>query len=76
MITFGLHRKVSMHSAVSAGAVVILMVAYGPWLALLASAVGLIGWSRASLGDHTTAQVAVGTLVGIVAGGLLYGVLL
>lgn len=75
-ITFGLRWKVSMHAAVSAGAVVILMAAYGPWLALLAPAVGLIGWSRVSLGDHTTAQVTVGALVGVVAGGLLYGVLL
>lgn len=75
-ITFGLHWKVSMHTAVSAGAVVILMTAYSPWLAVLAPAVGLIGWSRVSLGDHTTAQVTVGTLVGVVAGGLLYGALL
>jgi hypothetical protein len=75
-ITFGMHWKVSMHTAVSAGAVVILMTAYSPWLALLALAVVLIGWSRVSLGDHTTAQVTVGSIVGVLTGGLLYWALL
>ena len=74
-ITFGLRWKVSMHTAVSAGAVVILMAAYGPWLVVLAATVALVGWSRVALGDHTTAQVTVGAFVGVVVGGLLYVVL-
>jgi membrane-associated phospholipid phosphatase len=28
-----------------------------------------VAWSRVRLDDHTTAQVAVGALVGVVAGG-------
>jgi membrane-associated phospholipid phosphatase len=27
--------------------------------------VGLIGWSRVRLGDHTTGQVLAGTLLGV-----------
>jgi hypothetical protein len=75
VITFGVHWKVSMHTAVSGGAVIILMTTYSPWLALLAPLVGLIGWSRVSLNDHTRAQVTVGAALGAVAGGLLYWVL-
>jgi|SRR5882757_8342758 len=75
-ITFGLNWKVSMHTAVGMGAVVILMAAYGPWLVALTPVIVLIGWSRVSLGDHSAGQVTVGALVGAVAGGLLYVALL
>jgi hypothetical protein len=74
-ITFGARWKVSMHTAVSGGAVVILMATYSLWLVLLAPLVGLIGWSRVSLNDHTRGQVVVGAGLGAVAGGLLYWVL-
>lgn len=70
LITFGLKFKLSMHAGVAAGAVLILMAAYGPWLVLLSVAVALVAWSRVRLQDHTTAQVLVGSLVGVVAGGL------
>jgi membrane-associated phospholipid phosphatase len=40
--------------------------------AKLAAQVALVGWSRVSLGDHTPAQVTVGSMVGVLAGGLLY----
>ncbi|WP_199441445.1 hypothetical protein [Umezawaea beigongshangensis] len=69
-ITFGLHWKVSMHAAVASGAVVMLVAAYGPLLALLTPAVVLVCWSRVELRDHTTAQVWVGAAVGVLAGGL------
>lgn len=71
-ITFGLRWKVSMHTAVSGGGVVILMVAYSSWLGLLVPLVWLIGWSRVSLVEHTRAQVMVGAGLGAVAGGLLF----
>ncbi|TWP47403.1 hypothetical protein FKR81_32330 [Lentzea tibetensis] len=72
VITFGLNFKLSMHAGVAAGAVLILMAAYGPWLVLLSAAVALVAWSRVRLRDHTIAQVLVGALVGVVAGGLPY----
>ncbi|WP_330186185.1 phosphoesterase PA-phosphatase [Dactylosporangium sp. AC04546] len=63
--------KMSIHSAVAAGSVVILMLVYGWWLALAAPLAAAVGWSRVALKDHTVAQVVVGTLVGaVVAGGV------
>lgn len=64
--------KVSVHTAVAAGAVAILAVVYSGWLLVLWLLVVAIGWSRVRLGDHTKAQVVVGALMGIVAGGAGY----
>ncbi|MFD9892934.1 phosphatase PAP2 family protein [Amycolatopsis sp. NPDC059027] len=68
-VTFGLKFKVSIHAAVAAGAVVILMAVYGPWPALLFPLVGWVSWSRVALKDHTTPQVVVGLVLGLVVGG-------
>ncbi|RKT52474.1 hypothetical protein C8E97_0988 [Saccharothrix australiensis] len=64
--------KISMHAAVAAGASVMLVIAYGPWLALSAIAVVLVDWSRVELGDHTRAQVVWGSVVGAAVGGGSY----
>jgi hypothetical protein len=72
IITFGMNWKVSMHAAVAAGGVMILAVAYGPWLWLTALAAFAVSWSRVRLSDHTTGQVTVGSIVGVLAGGLLF----
>jgi membrane-associated phospholipid phosphatase len=61
--------KVSLHTAVSSGAIATLALAYGPWMLLLSPAVPVIGWSRVQLRDHTLGQVIVGTLLGAVIGG-------
>jgi membrane-associated phospholipid phosphatase len=80
-ITFGLPVggvrgwKISMHAAVAAGSAVILTVAYGPWLLLVAIAVVLVAWSRVALGDHTTAQVVAGSVLGLIVGGVSYWVM-
>ncbi|RRO20705.1 hypothetical protein EIL87_02265 [Saccharopolyspora rhizosphaerae] len=63
--------KVSMHAAVAAGAAVVLIVAHGPAWWLSSPVVAAISWSRVRLGDHTTAQVVGGILVGAaIAAGL------
>ncbi|MEV6691193.1 phosphatase PAP2 family protein [Micromonospora sp. NPDC051196] len=60
--------KMSIHSAVAVGALVILMVTFGAWLLVATPLLGLVGWSRVRLGDHTPAQVlAGGALGGLVA---------
>ncbi|KAA5830201.1 hypothetical protein ABT337_31850 [Saccharopolyspora hirsuta] len=64
--------KVSMHSAVAAGAVVILAVLFHPVCWVLLLVVAAISWSRVRLGDHTTAQVTIGAIVGAVVGGGLF----
>jgi len=74
-ITFGLKWKVSLHAAVAFAAVVVGSVVYGPWLLLLALPAALVAWSRVELGDHTTAQVLVGSLMGVVVGGGGYALL-
>lgn len=56
--------KISVHQAVSAGAVIMLAQAYGPWALLGYVLVVVVGWSRVELRDHTPAQVIAGTLLG------------
>ncbi|OKI89083.1 hypothetical protein AMK10_30670 [Streptomyces sp. CB02058] len=67
--------KVSVHSAVAAGALAVLASLYGPWWALSAPLVALIGWSRVRLRCHTVAQVAVGACVGAVVSGVAFALL-
>lgn len=64
--------KVSVHTAVAAGAVVCLGIALGPLWLLLAPLVAAIGWSRVVLRDHTTAQTIVGAAVGALTAGLAF----
>ncbi|MCO1579575.1 phosphatase PAP2 family protein [Crossiella sp. SN42] len=68
-ITLGARWKISLHAAVAAGAVVMLVLTYGPWLWLTALLAAWVMWSRVALRDHTTGQVLVGAAVGILAGG-------
>ncbi|MFE2746135.1 hypothetical protein ACFXKX_17500 [Streptomyces scopuliridis] len=56
--------KVSVHSAVASGALVILTSVFGPWMLALTPLVALIGWSRIRLRCHTVGQVTVGALIG------------
>lgn len=70
-VTGGRGWKVSLHSAVAAGAVVVLVVDHGPAPLWLAPAVALVAWSRVVLGDHTAAQVVGGGALGAL-GGLVY----
>ena len=68
-ITFGLKWKISLHAAVAWAAVVTLTIVFGPWWLLLALPAALVAWSRVELGDHTTAQVLAGSVMGVVVGG-------
>ncbi|MFD3515760.1 phosphatase PAP2 family protein [Streptomyces sp. NPDC058657] len=64
--------KVSVHTAVSSGAVTMLALAYGPWALAAFPLVALVGWSRIRLKDHTPAQVVVGTVLGACAAGVTF----
>jgi membrane-associated phospholipid phosphatase len=68
--------KVSIHTAVVAGAVVVLAFAFGPVLLFTAPAIALIAWSRVELGDHTPAQVVVGAALGAVVAFATYPLVL
>ena len=67
--------KMSIHSAVAAGACVILMLVFGPELLVTAVLVGLVGWSRVRLGDHTWPQVLAGYAIGALVAGVVFAAL-
>ncbi|MGX7826695.1 hypothetical protein ACTG9Q_16540 [Actinokineospora sp. 24-640] len=64
--------KISLHAAVSGGAVALVTLLHGPWSLLLLAPLALVCWSRVVLGDHTAAQVVVGALTGPVVGGVVF----
>lgn len=64
--------KVSLHSAVSWGSVAVLVLAFGPWLALSGLLAAVISWSRVVLRAHTVGQVVVGGLVGVLVAGSFF----
>jgi len=67
--------KISVHAAVTAGAVVIVVLVFGPLLLILAALVVLVCWSRLELGDHTAPQVVVGSAVGGVIAAVVFTLL-
>jgi membrane-associated phospholipid phosphatase len=70
-----LRWKISIHVAVVAGAVVILVLVFGPtWLALV-PLVAAVGWARVVLGDHTPAQAAAGSILGAAVAAAIFSAL-
>lgn len=67
--------KMSIHAAVAAGACAILTLVFGPYALLALPLVVLVGWSRVQLTDHTAGQVLVGTVVGALVAGAVFGTL-
>jgi hypothetical protein len=67
--------KVSLHTSTFAGAVTILVLAFGPIFALLYPLVILIGWARVELGDHRPGQVGTGVILGIVIAATVFSTL-
>jgi membrane-associated phospholipid phosphatase len=67
--------KISIHCAVASGSITILALIYGPFVLPGYLLVALLGWSRVTLGDHTTAQAVGGTVLGAAAAALAYVVL-
>lgn len=56
--------KISVHTAVMAGTVTILVLVGGPWAALATPLVPLVAWSLISTRAHTVAQVIAGAIMG------------
>ena len=67
--------KMSIHSAVAAGAVVVLVLTFGVRLLVAAPLPALVGWSRVRLGDHTVPQVVIGAVVGGLVAGVVFAAL-
>jgi len=68
--------KISIHCAVASGSVAILALTYGPLVLAGYLLVGLLGWSRVAVRDHTWPQVAGGTVLGAAAAALAYAAFL
>ena len=64
--------KISIHCAVASGSVTILALAYGPLVLAGYLLVGLLGWSRAAVRDHTAWQAAGGAVLGAAAAALAF----
>ncbi len=75
-LTITLFWKVSIHAGVAAGIATIFVILFGPWMLLLAPFVLAVGWARITLGDHTTAQVIVGTVIGAFISGVAFSLFL
>lgn len=56
--------KLSVHTAVGAGSIVVLAIMYGPTMLLATPLLGWVGWSRVHLRAHTVAQVWAGAALG------------
>jgi hypothetical protein len=56
--------KVSVHVAVVTGALVILVMVFGPATLVFSPAVVLVAWARVTLLDHTPAQTLAGAALG------------
>lgn len=67
--------KMSLHTGVAAGSLVILVLVFGSAAVALVPVVALIGWARIRLGDHSLTQVAVGAVVGAAVAGAVFSLL-
>lgn len=64
--------KISIHVAVVAGAIVILVLVFGPQCLALVPVVFLVGWARVAVGDHTPLQVAAGAVLGATVAAIVF----
>ncbi|WP_240362050.1 hypothetical protein [Streptomyces sp. MBT27] len=67
--------KISLHTAVSTGAIAVLAIGVTWWAVLALPIVGLIGWSRVEIRDHTLGQVIAGTIVGGAVAGAAFALM-
>ncbi|MFH8483072.1 hypothetical protein [Streptomyces sp. NPDC018055] len=66
--------KISVHTAVLAGALAMLGMLYGPWWLLSALLVPLVAWSRSRLQDHTPWQTVAGAALGVLVAAPVFAV--
>lgn len=68
--------KISIHTGVTAGIVVVFLELFGWWMLLLVPLVALVGWARVAVNDHTPAQATVGALIGAVVSGITFALVI
>jgi membrane-associated phospholipid phosphatase len=67
--------KISIHVAVVTGAVVILVLVFGPAALVFFPAVVLVAWARIALLDHSPAQTLAGAALGAVVAASVFSLL-
>lgn len=67
--------KISIHTAVVTGAVVVLTLVYGAAALFLVPIVVIVSWGRVELGDHSLAQVLTGICLGAAIAALVFSLL-
>jgi len=67
--------KLSVHAAVAAGSVTVLVLVFGPALLAAVVVVAAVGWSRVRLADHTAGQVVAGAIAGAALAAPIFAVL-
>jgi len=67
--------KISVHTAVAAGATVMLSIAISPVWALAAVVVALLMWARVRIEEHTPIEVVAGAGVGLVVAAVVFGMI-
>ncbi|MDP8930084.1 MAG: phosphoesterase PA-phosphatase [Actinomycetota bacterium] len=67
--------KLSIHTAVTAGALVILVLVFGRAFLVMTPVVGLVGWARVASGDHDLGQVLAGAALGTTVAGVVFSLL-
>ncbi|GAC1433382.1 MAG: phosphatase PAP2 family protein [Burkholderiaceae bacterium] len=68
--------KISIHTGVTAGIVVVFLELFGWWMLLLVPLVALVGWARVAVDDHTPAQVTVGAFIGAFVSGITFALVI
>jgi membrane-associated phospholipid phosphatase len=78
IVAFAITRywKISIHTGVAAGIVVVFVELFGWVMLLLAPLVALIGWARVRVGDHTPGQAAAGALIGATVSGITFALVI
>ncbi|MGW1436848.1 hypothetical protein ACWD7M_16555 [Streptomyces griseus] len=66
--------KISVHTAVLAGALTMLGLLYSPWWLISALLVPVVAWSRARLRDHTPWQTIAGAALGALVAGPVFAI--
>lgn len=75
LMVVNLFWKVSVHCAGVTGPIFSLIFVFGLNALPLSLIIGLVGWSRIKLNNHTFAQTLVGTLISLTVGLVEYSIL-
>ena len=67
--------KISIHTAVVAGAITILVLVFGWPLLALAPLAALVCWARVAVRDHTPAQTVAGVALGATVAAVVFSLL-